>query len=157
MRVILLLVTALVCLSVPTQQAHAIREFKKAFEQHYFDGDEHSDEVRKMFRKAKCNLCHVQGEKKEVNNEYGEALDELIEGNAEDRLKAAKEAGTRDDELKQVLAEFVAAVESVESLPSPSGGTFGDRIREGKLPVELPADEDEAATARATEDTSQQR
>ena len=123
------------------QDALALREFRKAFTKHYAEVLADKD-VAAVFRKAKCNLCHVKGEKKDQNNPYGEALSELIEGDAEQRLKVGKADGKKKETLEVLLAELTAAMEQVEALPSPDGETYGERIRSGRLPVEIPAGDD---------------
>jgi hypothetical protein len=120
----------------------ALREFKKPFEKHYAELFE-DEAVKTTFRKAKCNLCHQKGEKKEINNPYGEALSELIEGNAKERLDIAKENDRKKEALAEIIAELNVALVQVESLCSADGTTFGERIKSGQLPVELPAGPDD--------------
>ena len=70
----------------------AISPFKKAFDEKYVKSSDNSD-FQAAFKKASCNTCHVKGEKKDVLNAYGLQLADLLEGNAKDRLDAAKEKG----------------------------------------------------------------
>ena len=67
--------------------------------------------------KAKCNSGH-EGKSKKDKNAYGELLDKLL-----DRKKDAK----NPEKIRQALA-------AVESEKSPSGETYGDLLKEGKLP-----------------------
>ena len=118
-----------------TPKAHALGEFKKAFEQKYVkDGD---DAIKASFKSLNCNLCHVKDEKKNVRNAYGKELAELIEGDASDRLKAAQEAGGSDGrkaELEVVLKELDEAFKKVEETKKKdSDTTYGDVIKSGKL------------------------
>ncbi len=89
-----------------------------------------------------CKTCHVNGEEKTVRNPFGQSLDKFIEGNAAARLKAAAADG---DEAKTAMQatldkEYLAALEKVLKLPSPSGGgTYAERIKAGQLPF-VPAD-----------------
>ena len=135
------ILTAMVFVGTAPSDLLALREFKKTFEQHYAELLENKT-VKTTFRKAKCNLCHVKGEKKDANNPYGEALSQLIDGDAEDRLELAKENDRKKEELEKLLAELKIALAQVEALESPNGMTFGERILGGKLPVEIPAGED---------------
>ena len=141
MRWMTLFVTWILVISF-ADSALALREFKKTFEKRYAEVLQ-DKAVKTTFRKAKCNLCHMKGKKKEFNNPYGDALSKFIEGDAEDRLKAAKENGTKKEELGKILAEVDAALAQVEGLESPDGLTFGQRIHGGQLPVELPPGDDE--------------
>ncbi len=84
-----------------------------------------------------CKVCHLNGEKKTVRNPFGIALDQRIPDNAAKRLKAAAQEGgdakaTMQAKLDQ---EFLAGLQEVLKLPSPTGGgTYGQRIKAGKLP-----------------------
>ena len=98
----LILATLLICSL--SDQALAHREFKKVFEKHYAELFE-NDTFKKTFRKAKCNLCHLKGQKKDVNNPYGDALASFIEGRAEERLKKL------DVRLNEKAAEIVCLAE----------------------------------------------
>lgn len=128
-----------------TSQVMALPQFKKAFEVKYGVKSGQNAELKAAVKKAACNTCHVKGEKKDVQNSYGEALNALIEGSAKARLDAAKEISKEEGkaELDELVEEFTTALGKVEDQESPDGGTFGERIRSGKLPVELPLDEEE--------------
>ncbi len=119
--------------------ALAIKEFKKPFLTRYVDAEQ-EPEFAKAVRKANCNLCHVKGEKKNVCNPYGEALGRLIEGNAHERLKAAKATDSREEELDRVLAELAEAFPKVEQMTDQEGRQFGDLIRQRLLPVAVVED-----------------
>ena len=67
--------------------------------------------------KAKCNICH-EGKSKKDKNAYGKALDKLL-----DRKTDAKNP-----------AKIREALESVAGMKSPSGKTWGEIIKSGKLP-----------------------
>lgn len=126
----------LVVLAVNVGPAIGIPAFKKQFEEQYI-GEEETTPMAVSFGEAKCWVCHVEGEDKEVNNAYGEALAELLdkEDFKRDRLRAEPEAA---------MAEIVAALEAVEMLESPTGECYSDRLEAGLLPVEyVPAPEDE--------------
>ncbi|MCA9102000.1 MAG: hypothetical protein KDA63_12645 [Planctomycetales bacterium] len=129
-------------LSIST--ASAMPKFSKAFEEKYVKNSD-SDSLKAEFRKAKCNTCHVKGEKKDVNNDYGKVLAEFIPGDAAARLKAANDTGADADEsaaLKaaeedKILKELDEAFKKAEEEKSPTGETFGERIKAGKLPQEV--------------------
>ena len=89
-----------------------------------------------------CKTCHVNAKPKTVRNPFGIALDKLIPGSASKRLKkaAAKGEAAKAAEAKQIDKEFLAALEKVLKQKSPSGGgTYGERIKAGKLPF-VPAE-----------------
>jgi hypothetical protein len=119
-----------------TPRAEAIAPFKKAFQKKYVDPSDNED-FKSAFKKASCNTCHVKGEKKDVRNEYGDALAKLIEGDANQRIKdAGKEGGSegRKKETEKVVKELEKAFEEVAKQKSKSGESFGDMIKSGKLP-----------------------
>lgn len=114
----------------------AIAPFKQAFQKKYVD-ESGNEEFKAAFKEASCNVCHLKGKKKEERNEYGKALDELIEGNANKRIQEAKKIN--DDELKkvtdQVLEELEKAFEKVAEKKAASGETYGEMLKAGKLPT----------------------
>jgi hypothetical protein len=123
----------------------AMTKFNKAFEAKYVKESD-SDELKAAYKTAKCYTCHVKGAKdKSVRNDYGEALAELIPGDANDRLKAAQAAGATKEagkELKsaeedKILMELEDAFKKAEEIVSPTGDTFGERITAGKLPQDI--------------------
>jgi hypothetical protein len=134
---------ALVCAAacfVLVETASAMPPFRKAFEDKYVK-DNSNPAFEAEFKKALCNLCHVQGKPKTENNLYGQELAKLIEGSANERVKDAREKGDAalDAENKKLLEELEAAFVKVEKLKvDPNNGaslTFGDRIKQGMLPA----------------------
>ena len=116
-------------------KAHALGEFKKAFEEKYVkEGD---DGIKASFKEQNCNLCHVKDEKKNVRNAYGKELAKLIEGDANDRLKTAQKEGGADGrkaELEKVMEEVEKAFKELEEMKKEnSDTTYGDVIKSGKL------------------------
>jgi hypothetical protein len=80
-----------VCLMGVSRPANALTEFRKAFEDKYAKNNPDSNEdFKKAVKTASCNVCHVKGKKKEERNAYGQALAELIEGSAKERMDSAK-------------------------------------------------------------------
>lgn len=137
--VLMLAVACFACLSVP--QASALPEFKKAFEKKYTDKEKNKDYALKV-KKAGCNVCHVKGQKdKSPQNAYGKALNKLIEGDAADRKKAAGDDADKKAEIKAtLLKELDAAFKKSETTKLPEmDQTILERIKEGLLPVPLPA------------------
>jgi hypothetical protein len=123
-------------LAVP--DVHGLAEFKKSFSARYA-GDGTSEDYKKLVRKAGCNVCHVPGEPKDAHNAFGVALKDVIPGSAMERKKEAKDQGREKEEVAQLLKELEAAFDKVEQVNSGDGVTYGERIREGKLPVDLPS------------------
>lgn len=138
------LILGILVLWVVPQDASALKEFKKAFEQRYVQPLDKA--AQRVFRRTNCNVCHVKGEKKSVHNAYGDQIAARIAGNAKQRLKEAKEVGNRDQQLEQIMQELAIALEQTESLPAPDGGTFGERLKSGQLPVTPAVDPDDAQT-----------
>jgi len=105
--------SSLVALSA--RPAFAVKQFYDQFKEVYVN---EGDLDQGMVAKAKCNICHVKGEKKKVKNEYGKLLDDLL-----DRKKDAK----NPEKIREALAK-------VADMKSPSGETWGEMIKAGKLP-----------------------
>ena len=136
-----MLVFSVVAVGFNVQSAHALSEFKKAFGDKYA-AKHKSKEFQTAVQKATCNVCHVKGAKKDVNNEYGKLLAKLIEGSAKDRKAKAKEEGGTEAENKEkakLLEELEAAFKQVEKMKSDGGEgpEFGKLIESGKLPVDV--------------------
>lgn len=115
--------TALVWLAA-APRAGAISQFKKEFEAKYVKPDS-TDAKQKAFaeavEKAKCNVCHA-GTTKRERNAYGQALDRLLD----------KQADRDAPERIRAALEKVAAMKSKPD--DPKAPTFGEIIASGKLP-----------------------
>ena len=99
---------------VSASPAFAVKQFYDEFKEVYVNkGSLDASAVAK----SKCNICH-EGKSKKDKNAYVELLDKLL-----DRKKDAK----NPEKIRQALA-------AVESEKSPSGETYGDLFKEGKLP-----------------------
>ena len=133
-------------ISFSASRASAMPEFKAAFKKKYIDTSK-LDDFKSLANKTSCDVCHVKGAKKTVQNAYGKALNKLIEGDAADRKKSAKAEGGSEGEAKEkvkLLAELEKAFEEVAKMKAPDGTlTYGELIKEGKLPVPV----DEAVSA----------
>lgn len=144
------LLTLLIIVSWLASSAHALPPWKPKFKEMFVDDGPKS--LQDAFDNkviGSCKVCHVNGEEKTVRNPFGQALDKLIEGNAGERLKTAAKDG--DDAKATMQAkidkEFLAALDKVLNLPSESGGgTYGERIKAGKLPF-VPSEPSEFARA----------
>jgi cytochrome c551/c552 len=132
-----LLLGGIVTMSYWASQAHALPPFKTAFEKKYV-ADSTSDDFKAAFKKEGCNVCHVKGKEKTVRNDYGKALAKFTGGSVAKQLKAAKAGGGdagQKAELDKVLKTLDDAFDKVEAEKSPSGMTYGDLIKAGKLPA----------------------
>lgn len=137
--VCILALVCFACMSVP--EASALTEFKKAFTKKYTD-KEKNKEFATTVRKAGCFVCHVKGQKeRSPQNAYGKELNKLIEGDAVDRKKEAGDSAAEKAAVKaELLKELEEAFKKVESVKLPNNEkTVIERIKEGMLPVPLPA------------------
>jgi hypothetical protein len=92
--------------------AKAIPPFKKEWDGMYAkDGAP----IAKVAAEAKCNICH-KGTDKKMRNGYGMAISSLIKKTEKDPEK-----------IREALTK-------VEGMKSSDGKTFGELIKEGKLP-----------------------
>ncbi|GAA4438868.1 hypothetical protein [Bremerella cremea] len=129
-KLALCLVAVVAASSFYAPSAYAIKPFADAFVEKYNLADPKTDaekELAAAVKEAKCALCHGAKSKK-VRNEYGVALDELLD-------KGDFSASRRKEEPEKVQEELFAALEKVEMTKSKSGETFGEKIKAGKLPA----------------------
>ncbi len=68
--------------------------------------------------KNSCNICHVAKKKKEVRNEYGQKLAELLDKKAD----------------KDKPEKIQDALKKVAEMKSEKGPTYSELIKSGKLP-----------------------
>ena len=105
-----------------TGNVHAYLEFKKEFDKKYVKKTSDAPQEKSLAEavaSAKCNVCHV-GTSKKKRNAYGQALNKLID--KKDKKNAAKIRHALDD------------VEKQPSSGQPNGPTFGDLLKQGRLP-----------------------
>lgn len=95
-----------------SQQAIARKPYFEEFKEKY--ANEAVGYVQ-VIDKAKCTVCH-SGQSKEQHNSYGIALSKVIAKKEKDKAKI-------NDALRKI-----------ENEKSPSGETFIELIRQGKLP-----------------------
>jgi hypothetical protein len=137
-----LLLGGFVALSFWASQVHAFPPFKKAFEKKYV-AESTNDDFKDAEKAAGCSVCHVKGAKdKSARNAYGKALAKYTGGHLKKDIDAAKEAGGDDAGkplMEAAMKTLAEAFDKVESEKAPGGGTFGERLKVGKLPVDVPA------------------
>lgn len=118
---------ALVACAWATEDALAIKTFQEAWNKYYIEGEGKMKDLKDQVAEAKCNVCHVQGEKKTVHNAYGEALEELLD---KDNYKATRVK----EEPEKVQKELEEAFKKVEDHKGPGDMTFKQRMEKGMLP-----------------------
>jgi hypothetical protein len=104
---------------------YGIDAFKKEFINKYVK-KESTEPTEKAFadavKAANCNVCHAGKTNKKTRNEYGKALDGLLDKKAD-----IKNAAKIQDVLEKVAGQ--------KSDPkNPASPTFGELIKQGKLP-----------------------
>ena len=116
------LVLTLVLLAVP---AIALPPFNKEWTGKYVDGNKNEAFV-KAVGEAKCNVCHDPASKsKKDHNVYGKAVKKYLTKADYNKVKG-DEAVAR----KYILE----ALEKAEAEKGTDGKTYGEKLKEGKLP-----------------------
>jgi hypothetical protein len=111
--------TATVVLSAANAQA--IMPFLEVFKATYGD----NAEIKKAAEEQKCNICHM-GAMKKNKNAYGNALHDL---------GAEKSMGKAFGENKEeATKKFVEILKKAEEKKNAAGKSFGELLKEGKLP-----------------------
>ncbi len=108
----LIATVALTLVAANAPQAQARPKYLAVFTEEY-------SSLKSLIDKTKCAVCHptADNRKKKKRNDYGMAMEKALgEQNVSDAAK-----------IKSVL-------KSIESEKSESGKTFGDLIKDGKLP-----------------------
>ncbi len=126
---------ATIVLCVASNSVLAIAPFKKAFDAKYVKASENT-EFQTKFKKTGCYACHVKGKKKNVVNAYGWELAKLLDGNAKDRIDAARKAGSdaKKAEEAKLVKELLVALPKVEAMEATSGKTYGELFKSHALP-----------------------
>lgn len=107
--------------------AFAIKEFSDQWTKTYVDSSD-NEGFKAAVKEAKCNVCH-QGKDKKTRNPYGVEVGKLLK---------AKELKPRfATEGDKVKAEIEAAYKKIAEIKGPDGATYGERIKAGKLPVDV--------------------
>jgi hypothetical protein len=118
------------------QQADAFPAFKRRFDARYLAKG--TPLYAAYGGRSSCNVCHLGGAMdRERRNEYGQALDKLL--NRADAEALSIESSRRDPEAARTALRRIdaalAAVEKGSADPRSQAPTFGQLIREGKLPI----------------------
>ena len=119
-KAVFVLLCAAVAFGMKPNSAQAIKPFFDEFKAKYLkaDGSAEDKEFADLIEnKVKCNVCH-KGKEKKDRNAYGKALDVLLD----------KKADAKD---KKKIQE---SLDKVANEKSPEGPTFGELIKEHKLP-----------------------
>jgi len=116
-KLAVMLLCAGCALAISVRTATAIPPFQKQFLAMYLEGNDNEEFVAAV-KKAKCNVCHM-GKKKKDRNAYGKELAKLLD----------KKEHKDDVEAIQAALKKVAAMKAEEG-----GKTYGELIKEGKLP-----------------------
>jgi hypothetical protein len=123
-RIAVLVPAGLVAVLFATQ-ALAVKSFRDEFKAKYIKPDSQDAKdvaLRDAFDSAGCNVCHA-GESKEERNTYGKELAKLLD----------RKADAKNKEKIQAALEKVAGMKSEPK--DPKSPTFGELIRQGKLPA----------------------
>lgn len=107
--ILIVLFGGLVC-GLLAKPASARKEYFDGFKEKYGS----DKQLAPLIDDAKCFVCHV-GKSKKNRNDYGKALSKLL-------MKEKDKAKIQE------------ALGKVEGEKSPDGKTFGELIKEGKLP-----------------------
>ena len=99
-----------------SQDAQARPQYLKTFNAEY-------PALKSQAETTKCGICHF-GEKKTNRNDYGQAMGEALGKDA----KNSKD----EDKIKEALKK------SEEGKSATEGKTFGDLLKDGKLPGKNP-------------------
>lgn len=123
--VMMALVGAMVSVLLATP-AHAVKAFKDEFEVKYVKADSKTPAdvaLAEAVAKARCSVCHMAKSKK-LRNAYGQALDQLLDREA-------------DADNKAKIGEALDKVAGMKCDPKDAASpTFGDRIKQGQLPCD---------------------
>lgn len=119
-QIALVLCVAVLASLAFAKPAQAIPQFQKEFITLYVGEDKESD-FAKLVKQAGCFSCH-QGKLKKNHNPYGIHLVPLLD----------KKADMKNPEK---IIEALKKVEAMHSVPGDdTSPTYGDLIKEGKLP-----------------------
>jgi formate-dependent nitrite reductase cytochrome c552 subunit len=117
-RAIFVVLLAGLVVGLSQSSARAVKPFLIEFQEKYTNknGSAEDKAYAELVEKTQCNVCHM-GNSKKMRNDYGKALNKFIK----------KEEQKEKEKIKGALDK--AAEEK-----SPSGKTFGELIKEHKLP-----------------------
>lgn len=138
-RIVSYFCCAAIALVVVARPVSAIPQFFNEFKAKYAD-KEGTDEQKALAETIeaikpatlRCNICHA-GKDKKKHNAYGEAMAELLD---------KKEDKDNKEKIQEALDKVSEIKLDPEDEKSP---TYGDILKEGKLPIEVKAEEEEAS------------
>ena len=132
----LMLLGVAITLCFWVSKAQALPPFKKAFFEKYVDKSDNSN-FKEAAEKASCNICHVKDKPKKVRNEYGKLLAKYTGGSVNKDAKAAEASGgdsAKQAVIDKALKALDEGFDKVADEKSSTGQTYGERIKDGKLP-----------------------
>jgi hypothetical protein len=119
-----------------TASAWAIKPFEVQFKKLYYKPDSKDPKEKALAAaidkvsveiegdegtvKNACNVCHLKGKAKTKRNEFGQKLAELLD--------------KKDD--KDNTKKIQESIKKVAEMKSSKGPTYGELLKEGKLPAE---------------------
>ncbi|HEV3341298.1 MAG TPA: hypothetical protein VG125_13100 [Pirellulales bacterium] len=112
-RTILLVVFGALLCGTSWQSTLARPAYLKQFKEKYGSDEEYG----KLIDETKCFICHVGSKDKKKRNEYGVALSKVI---------------SKNEKVEKKIGE---ALGKVEEEKSSEGNTFGELIKDHKLPT----------------------
>lgn len=112
------IVAAGLMVAITAQDSQARPKYFTTFKEAYPKLEEQANE-------KKCNVCHIGATDKKTRNDYGKALQKAMGGDAAKNVMDAEKIkkGIKDSEKEKSSTE---------------GKTFGDLIKDGKLPGKNP-------------------
>jgi hypothetical protein len=127
MRIVFVFCAMVLTATLSSNKALAIKEFGEQFGRTYVEGSK-NDSFKELVSKAKCNVCHIEGENKKKRNPYGEAL----HGLGLDKKKYQPMFKSNLDQAKKEVEELLKKCE--EKKIEGEKKTFGEKIKDGELP-----------------------
>ena len=132
---VLMLVTLAGGWALVGRPAQAQPAFKMRWDQKYFTEE---SAMKKTYGTSSCNFCHIGGaDDRKHRNDYGQALSKLLKKEVAADL-TTKKRNEEPDVYKKAEEKVFKALEAVEKQHSnpkdKTSPTFGDLIKEGKLP-----------------------
>jgi hypothetical protein len=120
---------SLVCVlvvAIGALSASARPQYNTQFKGKYIEPDSKDPNKKKLadaFATAKCGVCHEGTKDKKVRNAYGKDLEKILAKN-----EKAK------DKIDKALDEIA---DKKANEKDPNSKTFGERMKEGLLPVDV--------------------
>lgn len=121
----LMLMLGAVVVSLTVGSALALPPFMKEWNAKYIEGNGNKG-FTEAAGTAKCTVCHEAGNDKKLKNEYGKAVGKFLTKAGNNEVK-----GDPDKAKKYV----VEGLEKAAAEKSSGGKTYGEIIKEGKLPA----------------------